>query len=224
MWLLTYKTYSSKREVEHIRKIKALDRIERKDYSILVGLSNPDTVESLTHLAIAIAKKHHATIISLHVIEVREDQKLMAGLDEAARVRPMFDKAETLAEEYDIPARSVIEVSHRISLGIVETAIEENCNFILIGRQKQPNFMDRLFSSLIDTVLQKSPSEVAVPHGDFEHRRINSILIPYTFWGGYSHPFGDRDCSGISRVFSCPPQNSPGPWAGYCGKQKNRTD
>jgi len=177
--LFTYKTYSSKREVEHIRKVEALERIERKEYNILVCLSNPKTVESLTHLAIAIAKKHLATIIFIHIIEVREDQKLMAGLDDAARVRPMLDKAETLAKEYDIPARSIIEVSHRTSLGIVETAVEERCNFILIGRQKQAKFMDRLFSSLIDTVIEKSPSEIAVLHGDFEHKQINNILIPF---------------------------------------------
>jgi nucleotide-binding universal stress UspA family protein len=177
--LYTFKAYASKREIEHIRKVEALERIERKEYRILVCLSNPTTVESLTHLAIAMAKKHRATIIFNHIIEVREDQKLMAGLDEAARVRPMLDKAESLAEEFGIPARSVIEVSHRISLGIVETAVEESCNFILIGRQKQPNFMDRLFSSLIDTVLQKSPSEVAVLHGNFDHKQIRNILIPF---------------------------------------------
>jgi amino acid transporter/nucleotide-binding universal stress UspA family protein len=177
--LFTYRTYASKREVEHIRKVEALERIERKEYNILVCLSNPATVESLTHLAISLAKKHWATIIFINIIEVREDQKLMAGLDEAARVRPMLDKAEALAREYDVPARSIIEVSHRISLGIVETAVEENCNFILIGRQKQPTFMDRLFSSLIDTVIQKSPSEVAVLHGVFDSQQVHNILIPF---------------------------------------------
>jgi len=177
--LFTYKTYSSKKEVEHVLKVKALERIERKEYSILVCLSNPATVDSLTHLALAMAKKHQAKVIFIHIIEVREDQKLMAGLDEAAKIRPMLDRAEELAREQEIPARSIIEVSHRISLGIVETAVEESCNFILIGRQKQPNFMDRLFSTLIDTVLQKSPSEVAVLHGEFENTQIRNILIPF---------------------------------------------
>jgi nucleotide-binding universal stress UspA family protein len=61
----------------------------------------------------------------------------------------------------------------------VETAAMENCNFILIRRQKQPTFLDRVFSSLVDTVLQKSPSEVAVLHGEFEGEKIRKILIPF---------------------------------------------
>jgi len=159
--------------------VKALERIERKEYRILVCLSNPQSVNSLTSIAIAIAKKHNAEIIFLHVIEVGEGQHLMAGLEETARARPLFEEAESLAAASSVPARSIVEVSHRISQGIVETAAMENCNFILIRRQKQPTFLDRIFSSLIDTVLQKSPSEVAVLHGEFGSKKIRKILIPF---------------------------------------------
>jgi nucleotide-binding universal stress UspA family protein len=177
--LIAYRGYASKREVEHIRKVEALERIERKEYSILACLSNPKSISSLTHIAIAIAKKHQGRIIFLHVIEVREGEKLMAGWEESARARPMLEQAEALAMEAGIPSQSIIEVSHRVSEGIVNTAVEEECNFILIGRQKQPTFLDRVFSSLIDTVLQKSPSEVAVLHGDFDVEKVHDIIIPF---------------------------------------------
>jgi nucleotide-binding universal stress UspA family protein len=177
--LLTYRGYASKREVEHIRKVEALERIERKEYGILTCLSNPKSISSLTNIAIAIAKRHQGRIIFLHVIEVREGQKLMAGWEESARARPMLEEAESLAMEAGIPTRSIIEVSHRVSEGIVNTAVEEGCNFILIGRQKQPTFLDRVFSSLIDTVLQKSPSEVAVLHGDYDAGKVHDIIIPF---------------------------------------------
>jgi amino acid transporter/nucleotide-binding universal stress UspA family protein len=174
-----YEVYASRREVEHVQKVKALERIERKEYRILVCLSNPQSVNSLTNIAIAVAKKHNAEIIFLHVIEVHEGEHLMAGIEEVGRARPLFQEAESLASASDIPARSIIEVSHRISQGIVETAAMEDCNFILIRRQKQPTFLDRVFSSLIDTVLQKSPSEVAVLHDDFEGKKIRKILVPF---------------------------------------------
>jgi amino acid transporter/nucleotide-binding universal stress UspA family protein len=174
-----YEVYASKREVKHIQKVEALERIERKEYRILVGLSNPQSVKSLTRIAIAIAKKHNAEIIFLHVIEVREGQPLMAGLEETTRVRPLFEEAESLAASSGIPSRSLIQVSHRISQGIIETAVIEKCNFIIIRRQKQPTFLDRVFSSFIDTILQKSPSEVAVLHGEFGEKKIRNILIPF---------------------------------------------
>jgi basic amino acid/polyamine antiporter, APA family len=174
-----YEVYASKREVEHIHKVKALERIERKEYRILVCLSNAKSVNSLTNIAIAIAKKHNAEIIFLHVIEIHEGKHLMAGLDDTARAKPLFEEAESLALVSGVPARSIIEVSHRISQGIVQTAAMENCNFILVRRQKQPTFLERVFSSLIDTVLQKATSEVAVLHGEFEQKKIRKILIPF---------------------------------------------
>jgi nucleotide-binding universal stress UspA family protein len=58
-------------------------------------------------------------------------------------------------------------------------ANEENCNFIVIGRQKNPQFLDKVFSSLIDTVIQKAPTEVAVLHGTVDVDNIRTILIPF---------------------------------------------
>lgn len=183
IWIVSgigvYEGYASKREVEHIQKVDALERIERKEYRILVGLSNPQSVKSLTHIALAIAKKHNAEIIFLHVIEVHEGQPLMAGLEETSRVKLLFEEAESLATASGISSRSLIQVSHQITQGIIEAAVTEKCNFIVMRRQKQPTFLDRVFSSFIDTILQKSPSEVAVLHGEFEPKKIRKILIPF---------------------------------------------
>ena len=178
--LVMYKFYASKREIEHIRKVRALERIEKKEYSILVSISSPRTVSSLTRIAMSIAKRHNAEIIFIHVIEVHEGQVLMAGLDEAERIKPLFTEAESLATQEGIPCRSIIKVAHRISEGIVDTALEEDCNFIVIGRLKNPKLFDRIFSTLIYTVLQKSPSEAAILHGDIPEGTVRNILIPYS--------------------------------------------
>jgi amino acid transporter len=177
--LTVYRSYASGREVEYVRKVKALERIEKKEYSILVCLSNPESLRSLTHTAFAIAKKHNAELIFLNVIEVLEGQKLQIGLDVTAPAKKLLYKAEDLADAENIQSKSIIKVSHRISQGIVDTAIEENCNFILTGRDKKSTFLDRVFSSLIDTVLRKSPSEVAVLHGIFKKDKIKNIVIPF---------------------------------------------
>jgi nucleotide-binding universal stress UspA family protein len=103
----------------------------------------------------------------------------MAGLEETIQVKPLFEEAESLAMSSGVPSRSLIQVSHRISQGIIEAAVIERCNFIVMRRQKQPTFLDRVFSSFIDTILQKSPSEVAVLHGEFGEKKIRNILIPF---------------------------------------------
>ncbi len=179
--VIVYKSYAAGREVEHVRKVNALERIEKKEYTILVCLSNFKTAASLANLAISIAKKHSGQIILLSVIEVKEGQKLMAGLDDTSRARPVLELAEELIQAEGIPFRSIIKVSHRISQGVVDTAIEERCNFIVIGRQKQPTFLDKVFSSLVDTVLQKAPSEVAILHGELPGKdKVKKILIPFS--------------------------------------------
>ncbi len=178
--LTTYKFYAANREVEHIRKVKSLDRLERKEYRVLLPLANKMSVSSLTHIAVAVAKKSNAEIIFLHVDEVKEKSPLVMELSDHERAKPLFDSANEIAVAEGVPARSILNVSHRISQGIVSTAEEEECNFILVGRQKEPDFLERFFSSVIDSVVHKFPGEVAVLHGTFERENIKTILIPFT--------------------------------------------
>ncbi len=178
--MTVYKFYAAGREVEYIRKVKALERIERKEYTILVCLSNQKTMPGMVSIAIAVAKKNNGRILLLSVIEVEEGEKLMTGLDVSERSASILNKAEEIVNAAGVPVRTLVKVSHRISQGIIDTAIEEGCNFIVSGRKKQPTFFDRMFSSMIDTVLQKAPTEVAVLHGEFDPAQVKNILIPYS--------------------------------------------
>lgn len=177
--LFVYQSYSSKREIEYVRKVKLLERLEKHEYRILVSLANIKSVKSLTLFAEAIAKKNDAEIIFLHVNEIREGEPLIAGAIESESANNLFNSAQSLIESNNIPSRSILNVSHRISQGIVQTAIDEECNFVVLGREKNPNFMERFFSSIIDSVIAKAPCEVAVIHGSITEKEIQSILIPF---------------------------------------------
>lgn len=177
--LIAYKSYASKREIVYIQKVKALERLEKKEYRILVCLSKAEHVKSLANVAMAIAKKNNAEIIFLNVIEVKEGVPLKAGLSDISSMQPLLNEAENYVESFGVEARTLLDVSYRVSQGIVETAEEEKCNFIVLGRQKNPGFVHRLFSSVIDTVIQQSPCEVAVLHGEWPEKKIGNILIPY---------------------------------------------
>ena len=177
--LFTYKTYASKREIRHVKKVRSLERLERKEYKILVPLANLKSVTSLSHIAKALALKNKAEIIFLHVNEVRESDPLAVGTGDIKNAKKLFEIAENAFEEPEINVRSVVTVSHRISEGIVHTAEEEECNFIIVGREKNPAFIERFFSSIIDSVMQRFTGEVAVLHGNFSKDEINTILIPF---------------------------------------------
>jgi amino acid transporter/nucleotide-binding universal stress UspA family protein len=177
--MLVYRFYASKRELEHAVRQKALAKLEKKEFKILVALSSPRSVEGLVRVATGIARKHDAEILLLHVIEVDEGLPLRAGLRRTERAFRFLEAGETRVEAAQVPARSLLRISHRISQGIVETAREESCNFIVLGRQQRPGFVERVFSSLIDGVLERSPCEVAVLHGDLPDGDIRRILIPF---------------------------------------------
>lgn len=177
--LSVYKGYASHREVLHVQKVRSLERIEKQQYSILTCLSSPRTASGLMHIAFAVSKKHRSEIVFLNIVEVREGQQLIAGMAEATADRPLLLDAETRAMEAGIPARAIVKVSHRISKGIVDTAREENCNFIVMGRQQTPDFFERVFSSFVDTVLYDSPSEIAVLHGVLSKEDVRRIVVPF---------------------------------------------
>ncbi len=178
--LMVYKFYSANREIEHVRKITNLERISKKDYTILVCLSLSDNVSSMSDIAFAIAKRHNAEIIFLNVVELSEDKKLMIGLTDTSSVNTILDQAQNLADKAGIQSKSIIRISHRISSGIVDTASEERCNFILTGRNKTSGFSSRFFTSAMDNLLQKTTNEVAILHGTIEKGNIRNILIPYS--------------------------------------------
>ncbi|MEJ2272778.1 MAG: universal stress protein [Candidatus Bathyarchaeota archaeon] len=175
--LVAYKSYAANREIEYVRKVKSLDRLEKKEYRVLVPLANIKTVSSLTHVANAIAKKSNAEIIFLHVSEVKESSPLAAALSENERARPLFDTANQIATEAGIPARSILNVSHRISQGIIHTAEEEECNFIIVGREKNPDFFERFFSSIIDSVIHKFPGEVRYFMVHLKRKKLEQSLF-----------------------------------------------
>jgi amino acid transporter/nucleotide-binding universal stress UspA family protein len=177
--LLVYRFYSGSREVEHERKVRALERLERKEYRVLACVSGRETLPSLAEAAFVMAKKHNAEVIFLNVVEVDESEPLRAGLAESAAAQEMLDEACWMAIERGIPVRSIVRVSHKISQGIVDTAKEEECNLIVQVREKQPTFFERFFTTAVDTVVQNSPTETAVLHGTFPKEGIRRVLIPF---------------------------------------------
>jgi amino acid transporter len=177
--VLVYKVYSGSREVEHERKVRALERLERKEYRVLACVSDKESLTSLAEASFVMAKKHNAEVIFLHVVEVDESEPLRAGLAESGASQELLDEACWMAIERGIPVRSIVRVSHKISQGIVDTAKEEECNLIVQVREKQPTFLERFFTTAVDTVVQNAPTEAAVLHGTFPREGIRRILIPF---------------------------------------------
>jgi len=178
--LCVFRFYASKREIEYTRKVRTLEQFLKKEYNLLVYLSDQSNIYSLSQIAFAIARKHKANIVFLYIVELLEDKKLKTGMNLTTQAEELMQQAHLFAEESGIPSKSIIKISHRISKGIVDTALEEECNFMITDRKKINSFFERIFSSVIDSVLQKSTIEVAIIHGEIKPGDIKNILIPFS--------------------------------------------
>jgi len=171
--------YASKKEAHVVTIRGALARLARKEYRILLAVGDEKNVEPLTNVALALATHFDGELVAVSVVEVPFQTPLLSGaaLPEVAGKRALLRRVEHLAKEQDVRCQRVIKVAHRLSQGILETAREEHCNFILLGRSPRPRLASRLLSTVVAQVLKDAPCHVAAIKHD-GMRVINRIVLP----------------------------------------------
>ncbi len=175
-----YYGYSRKREAAFVERKEWMERIERKEYRVLVAVSSPRTMGSLMEAGIAIARRHNGELIVMTVAEVPEGETLMAGRRLVRQAEPLLDKAVHYARERDITAYPVVKIARRVSHGIMETAREEECNFLVIGQPKTQSLLERIFATTVERVFQDAPCQVGVVYGALGSEDVRGIVVPVT--------------------------------------------
>ncbi|MCJ7733690.1 MAG: amino acid permease, partial [Anaerolineales bacterium] len=111
-----------------------LEEEKTKQYKrILVPISNPDTAESLLHLAGSLVKLEGGKVIALRVITVPNQLPLSEGSIEAEANRMLLDQAIDQATKEEFRVQTMTRVSRSIAEGILDTAREEDVDHILVG-------------------------------------------------------------------------------------------
>jgi amino acid transporter len=177
---MVYYGYSRRREIAFEEHAKWMERIERREYRVLAAVSNPDTMPSLVDAGIALAKEHGGEVVVVTVVEVPEGVSLMAGRDSAREQEPLLEAAVARVAAQDVPVRSVVKIAHRVSDGILQTAREEDCNFLLLGRPASASLLERLVASITERVLQAAPCQVGIVYGRLDPTKVRGVLVPVT--------------------------------------------
>ncbi len=178
--LVLYYTYSRKREAAFVEREEWMERIERKEYRVLVALANPQSVASLLEAALAIAQFHNGEIVALAVAEVPEGESLMAGRKRARALEPLLNQAMQYAADKGCGVLPVVRIAHRVSQGILETVREEECNFLVMGRPDTQSVFEKLVASVTELVLRDAPCQVGVVFGTLRPSQLNGVLLPVT--------------------------------------------
>ncbi len=175
-----YYSYSRKKEAAFLEREEWMERIERKEYRVLVAVSSPRTLVSLLEVGIAIARRHGGELVLVSVAEVPEGETLMAGRRLVRELEPLLEKGVRYSGEAGVPAYPVVKIARRVSHGIVETAREEECNFLVIGRPLAHSLFDRIVASIVERVLADAPCRVGVVFGKIAPGAVRRIVVPMT--------------------------------------------
>jgi nucleotide-binding universal stress UspA family protein len=176
--LVVFYGYARKRDRAYAQLVAVRGAAERRDYRILACIGHPDRRELVLNAAAAVARHYRGELIALNVVEVDEREQLATGLDRVDQAREKLERALAGFRRDGVPVKSLVKISHRISYGITETALEERCNLIVMGRTRRVGLLDRLAATVVDRVVRSAPAQVMVISADHWPEQIRTILFP----------------------------------------------
>ncbi len=174
----SFVTEHSAKRVLIVDKINAPVLPTVRDQKILVPIYNPNNMERLLDLAIAIKNpKNRFPIIGLSVVE--DDQEARQKLVEAKRT---LEKAIIHAAAVDQEVEIITTISQNVPSGIKRVATEIFATEIIIGFALKSQFTDLLFGNLIKYIVENTNQAVWVcsisPHLS-QHKRIVVVCPRY---------------------------------------------
>lgn len=132
--------------------------------------------EEVLGTAIKLAEEHGSAITALHVVRVPLDQPMDAELvDAKERAEASLAEARLVAAELGVAVEGVIVRARAIGEAIVDVAVEQNADLIVMGSSPRWRRQSRFFSPTVDHVLRHAPCEVMViayPQGVLEDEEV----------------------------------------------------
>lgn len=174
-------TYSRKRDRAFTQLVAGREAADRREYRILACVGDPSHAETTLQAAANVARYYDGELIVLSVVEVPDRDLLTQGVSRAREVKDMLEsivgKLQTKAR--NLPVRVVVKISHRISFGISETALEERCNLIMMGRARRVGLIGRFAATIVDRVVRAAPVQVVVVTAENWPDKIDTVLLAY---------------------------------------------
>jgi len=199
VFFLVYGRHHSIKAKEGITVFKTpvKEDVPKQNKRILVPISNPETAESLLHLAGTLAKPENGKVIALQVVTVPNQLPLTDGRIEAEANRMLLDRAIDQATKEEFRVQTMTRVSRSVAEGILDTAREEEVDQILVGwGGGETRTISRSMGPVLDPIITDAPCDVLIVKG-FNWQEIKSILVPTA--GGPNAPIGAHIASTLAQ-------------------------
>lgn len=172
-------TYSRQRDRAYTQLVAVREAAERRDYRILACVGDPANAHTTLRAAANVARHYDGELIILSVVEVPDRDLLAQGAGRAGEIRALLEGMVADLPPAGLFVRVVVKISHRISYGITETALEERCNLIVMGRPRRVGLLGRFAATIVDRVVRTAPAQVVVVTAEHWPERVNTAVLAY---------------------------------------------
>ena len=213
--LLSYLAYARRQQAvarEGVSVFGLERRRERREgtYRILVPLGRGEKRHLLLRLAAALARQFHGEVIPLQVIPVPDPLAIEEGRRIAQERNILFQWSTRLAEDAGVDMSPITRLARSVSEGIMDTAVEEGCNLILMPWSVTPTSPGTRMGHILDPVVRQAPCDVAVVAFDPKLGQgagaegeaafhLSRILVPTA--GGPHAPLATRLAVSLAREY-----------------------
>lgn len=177
--LVVFYAYARRRDRAYEQLVAVREAAESRKYRILACIGDPRRAGIILDAAVAVAQRYQGELVALSVVEVEDRELLQQGVEPAHELKAKLEQVVENIRKDGVPIRSLVKISHRISYGIIETALEEQCNLIVMGRARRVGLLERLAATIVDRVVRSAPAQVMVVTAERWPDQAKRILFAY---------------------------------------------
>jgi uncharacterized hydrophobic protein (TIGR00271 family) len=156
---------------------RAGEQPAKAGFRVLVPVADPASSGDILHMAGRLAESRGGEALALHVVVVAEPVPLEAGRLRAAAEQAPLEQAVAEAQESGLPVHAVTRVARTISRGILDAAVDEAADLILLDWQRPRRARTVSPGPTISEVMQDAPCDV-VALSAAGSGSARSLLVP----------------------------------------------
>lgn len=148
---------------------------------LLVLVANPETVDTLLHMAALIAKYNRYEVECLQVITISHHNNPVETPVKTAQSRRLLLSAEVMGKKWKIPVHTQIRVAHDVANATLETIKERHIDAVLMGWKGSTSTPGRIFGNVVDTIIRQATCEVLLVklgNNSFSPLNFKRCLVP----------------------------------------------
>jgi Kef-type K+ transport system membrane component KefB len=146
--------------------------------AVLVPVYNPNTEANLLELAALIVRSHSGRLIPMAIALSQAHLNSPQMRERIDRSESLLERAAEFSQQFSVEISPLLRIDDNIAQGITRASREHRADLIVMGWGRKGALGERLFRTIVGTVLQTSPCPVAVARLVKSPSEFQKILIP----------------------------------------------